>query len=113
MGGRQADQATAAKIDRPSGRIQAAPPNLEPHGFRMGNRARPLHFDEWPAWLQGAPSIMVSSMATVTCLDGTTITRVEGQQTNCSHWRPGATNGRERYYYNGVVHAMLRVHHGL
>jgi hypothetical protein len=53
---------------------------------------------------------MVSTKETVTCLDGFFIIRAPaGQQTICSYWRLGVNNGRERYYYNGVVHCMHKV----
>ena len=52
---------------------------------------------------------MVSTNETVTCLFGSFIIRAPaGQQANCSNWRPGINNGRERYY-NGVVHCMYKV----
>ena len=53
---------------------------------------------------------MDSTNETVTCLDGSFIIRAPaGQQTKCFYWRPGINNGRERYYYNEVVHCMYKV----
>jgi hypothetical protein len=53
---------------------------------------------------------MVTRLNAIRCDDNTTINRVPGQVTTCSYWRPGLKNGRERGYYNGVVHHMLKIH---
>jgi hypothetical protein len=52
---------------------------------------------------------MITQLNTIRCDDGTSITKVAGQITTCSYWRRGLKNGKERGYYNGVVHHMLKV----
>jgi hypothetical protein len=52
---------------------------------------------------------MITHLSVIRCDDDATINKVAGQITTCSYWRPGLKGGRERGYYNGVVHHMFRV----
>jgi hypothetical protein len=53
---------------------------------------------------------MITHVNVIRCDDNTTINKLAGQVTTCSYWRPGVKNGKERGYYNGVVHHMFKIH---
>ena len=52
---------------------------------------------------------MISHQNTIRCDDDSIITKTPGQATACFYWRPGLKGGRERGYYNGIVHHMFKI----
>jgi hypothetical protein len=75
----------------------------------MGEPPLRCSCDLWPMWVQGAPPSAITQLTTIKCTDGTYTTKVQSPVTTCSYWRLGHKEGKERGYYNGVVHQMFRV----
>lgn len=85
------------------------PPICNRTGSPWGQPPMPCSCNVRPAWLQKAPPAATTLLTSVRCHDDTHITREQSVTTVCSYWRPGLKDGKERGYYNGVVHHMFRV----
>jgi hypothetical protein len=93
----------------PLGAYAPHPPICNRVASPWGTPPFQCHCDSWPMWMQHAPPSATTLLSTVQCTNGTSITLTPSQEATCSYWRPGTNAGKERGYYNGVVHQLFRV----
>jgi hypothetical protein len=91
------------------GSLPGPPPICNRVSSPWGQSPFECHCDLWPMWMQNSPPSATTPLSTVQCNDRSCITKEPSQGATCSYWRPGLNSGKERGYYNGVVHQLFRV----